>query len=145
MSEDEPRREALRRLYESTEYWVDDAPDGAFSIRCFEKNAALDRLLAVAGRDDWIYITACNPGSRQLPDEENARRMAELEMRLRLLPCVLYRGRGVGALETWPPEPSFLVLGLDERQGLELGNALGQAAIVVGRRGEASRLAWCDR
>ena len=136
------QRLSLRGAYESTDYCVDDAPGGAFKIRCGERSPQVDHLLADAGLDDWVYITACNPGSHQLSDAENGRRMIALEARLQALPCVAYRGRGVGTAGDWPPEPSLLVLGLDEAQGLALGQEFGQVAIVVGRRGDKARLAW---
>jgi hypothetical protein len=128
--------------YEATDYWVDDAPGGPFKIRCGEPSSAVDRLLIELGLDRWVYITACNPWSRRLPDEQNQGRMHELETRLNELPCTVYHGRGVGTAGNWPPEPSLLVLGLSEEQGLDLGLKFGQAAIVVGRQGENARLAW---
>jgi ADP-ribosylglycohydrolase len=135
-------RLSLCRAYEATDFCVDDAPGGAIKIRSGDRSPPLDRLLANADCDEWIYITACNPGSRSLSDEENARRMRELESSLNGLPCVVYHGRGVGTVGDWPPEPSVLVLGLSEKQGMDLGLKFGQAAIVVGRRGEPARLAW---
>ncbi len=134
--------DSLRLVYETTDYWVDDAPGGAFRFRIGEQAAAIDRLLAETGVNDWVYITACNPMSRPLSDEANGHRMLELETRLRAFPCVVYHGRDVGSIGNWPSEPSLLVLGLREDQGLEVGLAFGQAAIVVGRRGEPARLVW---
>jgi hypothetical protein len=138
-------KKSLLAAYKATNYWVDDAPCGPFHFRIGEQCPALDRLLSETGFNEWVYITACNPGSRHLPDAENASRMFELESRLRTLPCVICHGRGVGTIGDWPPEPSLLVLGLSEDQGLELGRSFGQAAIVVGRRGEPARLLWVTR
>src|SRR4029077_14063585 len=135
-------KESLRTAYEATDYWVDDAPGGAFHFRIGERSAQIDGLLAEIGFGDWVYITACNPMSRPLSDEANAGRMIQLETRLRALPCVAYHGRGVGTIGKWPPEPSLLALGLREDQGLELGREFSQAAIVVGSRGEQARLVW---
>jgi hypothetical protein len=134
--------QSLRAAYESTEYRVDDAARGPFPVRIGERSLALERLLVDSGFDDWVYITACNPGSRRMSDEENVSRMQELELRLRLLPGVIYHGQGVGTVGDWPPEPSLLVLGLREDQGLELARAFGQSAIVAGRRGEPAKLVW---
>jgi hypothetical protein len=134
--------DSLRTAYESTEFWVDDAPSGQFYLRCGERSPTLDRLLTDAGLNDWIYITACNPGSRRLSDDENASRMQQLEAQLQALPCVIYHGRGVGTVGDWPPEPSLLVLRLGEREGLEIARTFGQNAIVAGTRDEPARLAW---
>ncbi|HEY2250326.1 MAG TPA: DUF3293 domain-containing protein [Planctomycetaceae bacterium] len=138
-------RESLLAAYKATNYCVDDATSGPFHFRIGECCPALDRLLSETGFNDWVYITACNPGSRRLSDAENARRMDELEARLHALPCVIYHGRGVGTIGDWPPEPSLLVQGLSENQGLDLGRSFGQAAIVAGRRGEPARLVWVTR
>jgi Protein of unknown function (DUF3293) len=134
--------ESLPGAYEATDFWVDDAPAGPFSIRCGERSPTLDRLLSDAGLEDWAYITACNPGSRPLTDEENASHMRKLETQLQALGCTIYHGRGVGKGGDWPPEPSLLVLGLGEEEGLEFARTFGQNAIVVGTRGERARLAW---
>ncbi len=145
-SPDSPNiNESLRASYEATNYWVDDAPGGPFHFRIGEHSPAIDRRLAEAGLDDWVYITACNPMSRPLPAEANASRMVDLKTRLRAFPCTIYHGRGVGTVGDWPPEPSLLVLGLTEDQGRALGLAFEQAAIVVGRHGEPARLVWMDQ
>ena len=133
----------LRIAYEATEYWVDDAPSGPFYLRCGERSPKLDDLLAGAGLGGWVYITASNPGSCQLSDEENMGRMQRLEVQLRALNCVIYHGRGGGTAGNWPAEPSFLALGLGEEEGLEIGRTFGQNAIVVGTRGEPAQLVTC--
>ena len=132
----------LRIAYEATEFWVDDAPCGPFYLRCGVQSPKLDRLLAHAGLNEWVYITACNPDSRPLSDKENETRMQKLEARLHAQSCLFYHGRGVPTVGDWPPEPSLLVLGLHETDGLKIGAAFGQRAIVVGTRGEPARLAW---
>ena len=142
MTDDRKRFQLLKTVYEATEYWVDDAPGGAFSIHCGKRSPEIDCVLAAMGLCHWIYITACNPGSQLMSDAENARRTRDLEAKLRPLPCVIYQGRGVGAVGDWPPEPSLLVLGLEAWQGLEIAREFGQAAIIVGRCGEPARLVW---
>jgi ADP-ribosylglycohydrolase len=132
----------LLPFYETTDFWVEDAPGTPFSFRWGSLSPQLDHLLAEAGVDEWVYVTACNPGSDQWSDAQNAVRMRDLEATLRQFPCVVYHGRGIGADCQWPPEPSFLALGLSEQQGLAIGRAYGQAAIVVGRRGETCKFAW---
>jgi len=134
--------DSLRNAYEATDFCVDDAPCGPFSIRCGQRSKTLDSLLAEVGLDDWAYVTACNPGSCKLSDEENAIRLRNLEAQLRALRCVIFHGRGVGTNGNWPPEPSLLAIGLRVDQGLEIGRAFGQNAIVVGMLGEPARLAW---
>jgi hypothetical protein len=132
----------LAAAYEATNFWVEDAPDGHFCLRCGERSPDLDRLLAAHQLSEWAYVTACNPGSEPLSDGENARRTHELGEWLRGLRLVIFHGKGVGTRGDWPAEPSLLVLGLGEAKAREVGAAFGQKAIVVGRLGEPARLAW---
>jgi hypothetical protein len=77
-----------------------------------------------------------------LPEEENRQRMQALEQRVCDLGHVVYHGKGVGTLGDWPAEPSLFVVGMGVAQAVEVAAAFGQTTIVVGRRGEAARLAW---
>lgn len=130
---------ARTHAYETTAYWVEER----FAIRCRTRSAALDALLVALGHDTWAYVTACNPGSVILDEATNARRMAELTRHLEKLGHPFLTGLGVGAGSDWPPEPSLLVLGIEERAAEEIGRAFGQVAIVVGRRGEPATLRFC--
>ena len=117
----------FQAAYEQTAYWVEDR----FALRCGERSAALDDLLAGTGHDNWAFVTACNPLSIRLDDTANAARMTALEKRVRAIDG------------DWPPEPSLLVLGIDEPDAVALAGEFRQAAIVVGRRGGAARLVDC--
>src|SRR5262245_47388371 len=74
--------EALRAAYETTEYRVTDSPVGPLAIRIGEVSDALDRLLAMCGATGWAYVTACNPRSVVVPDDENRLRSEALRQRL---------------------------------------------------------------
>jgi hypothetical protein len=133
--------DGLRAAYEATDYWVDDSPVGPFRLRHGERSEALDRLLEQAGVREWAYVTACNPGSRRLADEENEARMRALDERLRRTGLRYFPGRGVGTGGDWPAEASRLVL-VSETAARELGAEFGQNAIVVGAAGEAARVVF---
>ncbi len=90
----------------------------------------------------WAFITACNPGSVGLTPAENAEHMARLEAAVSAAGFEFTRGEGVGRDGSWAPEPSLLILGIDESAARELGRQFGQAAIVVGERGHPARLLW---
>ena len=51
---------------------------------------------------------------------------------------------GLGNVGDWTPELSLLVLGISRGKAVALGREFGQAAIVVGKRGERGELVWCD-
>src|SRR5262245_40006870 len=134
--------EALRAAYETTEYRVTDSPVGPLAIRIGEVSDALDRLLALSGATGWAYVTACNPRSVVVPDDEN--RLRSEALRQRLARFTTYRGEGVGP-GRHPPEASFLVLGIEEAEAEDVGAEFGQNAVVVGRPGAPARLLWVSR
>ena len=82
--------------------------------------------------DSCTFITACNPGSRRLPDVDNALRQGALARELRLRSLLFIEGVGQHPSNRWPPEPSFLVLDLS----LEAAKALGS-------RHEQNAIVWC--
>lgn len=131
----DPRLEAA---YRATDYRVDEGP---FIIRIGERSADADRVLARHGRTEWAFVTACNPRSERLPDNENARRMARLETELRVRGWSCYRGVSADRDGGWP-EASFLVIGVSEAEAVEMARQFGQNAIVAGRFGEPARLVW---
>lgn len=135
----------LRAAYEATEYRVDEGPRGRFVIRVGARSKDADALLAAADADAWAFITAVNPRSVPLSDAENAARMARLVQVVRERGLVHYAGAGVATDASWPPEPSLLVLGIDETAAVAIARAFDQHAIVVGRRGEGARLVWVGR
>lgn len=91
---------------------------------------------------EWVFITAWNPGSRQLARAENERRqkalIAELSGNYRLYP-----GAGIGDASDWKPELSTLVLGLPEAQAIARGRAWGQFAVLCGEKGKPARVVDC--
>ena len=133
---------ALDAAYRATTYSV-EMPDGTWlSLRCGKPSEPLDRYLAAAGADHWAFITACNPQSTRLGESENVERMARFVdfVRHRGLRTLVAAGRSDAC--DWPPEPSLLVLGIEESEAIELGRMFDQHAIVVGSRGGPPRLVW---
>ncbi len=132
----------LERAYMATAF-VADAPGVRIEIRIGRCHPELDALLAGHGVHAWAFVTAWNPASRLLPDAENAARQRQLRDDLAALCLTSFPGRGVPDRGDWPPEASLLVLGLAEDDARRLGRKHGQNAVVIGKRGEAARLAWC--
>jgi Protein of unknown function (DUF3293) len=130
-----PDRDNLEAAYLATDYRVEDFPTGPFTIRIGQPIAALAGL-------DWAFVTASNPRSVLLSDEENSRRMADLEKAVQHSGWRFYHGQGVGADRRWPPEPSLLIVHIKESDAVELARHFGQNAIVAGRPGEPARLVW---
>lgn len=132
----------LESAYLATDYRVDAGPDGPFVLRIGERCRDADRLLARHGQSGWAFVTACNPESELLTHSENERRMAELEAVCLFRGWTFFAGVGVGRDGLWPPEPSFLIVGVPEEQAVEVARHFGQHAIVAGRVGEPARLVW---
>jgi hypothetical protein len=133
---------AIEAAYRATDYRVDDSPAGSFVLRIGEPSAAAGRLLAIHRQTEWAFVTAWNPGSVRLSDEENTRRMADLEQLVRLHGWRYYHGHGVGRDGQWPPEPSLLIIGISAADAVGLGAEYGQNAVVVGGADGIGRLAW---
>jgi len=133
----------LEAAYRSARYRV-DAPEGRFELEIGAPAPALDRLLAAARSHRWVYLTAVNPASIRLEEEENRRRLSRLDAEIARRGWPAYPGTAVDPRGSWPDEPSRLVLGPDEATARELARRFGQNAFVAGERGGAPRLCWVD-
>jgi hypothetical protein len=128
----------LEEAYRRAIYWV-EAPDEWIALQADKRNPALDRLLAKEGAATWAFVTSDNPYSQQLSPAENATRRERLQKELpRTLP-----GFGVGRDESWAPERSFFVPGIDREAAMVLGRRHGQNAILFGTIGGAPELLAC--
>ena len=135
------RTPELEAAYLATDYWVEDAPNGAFAIRVGEMNVDLEELLLQEVAVEWAFVTACNPRSVPLADEETQTRMNALREMLVARGHHFYAGVAVASDGNWR-ERSFLVLDLPETDALKLAKRFGQNAFVSGRIAEPARLVW---
>ena len=133
----------LAAAYREARYRV-DAPAGSFELRIGAPAPELERLLVAVGCERWAYLTAVNPASIRLEDEENRRRLARLDAEIARRGWPVHPGAAVDPRGTWPDEPSRLVLGVDESAARELARRFGQNAFVAGERGDVPRLCWVD-
>ena len=117
-----------------------ESPGGELCIRVGQTCPALDALLHDSGHETWAYITAYNPHGKAASNDENVRAQSRLEHELGVLGLTFYPGAGKADVGDWAPEPSALILGMSELEAVELGQRYGQAAIVIGVRGEPARL-----
>ncbi len=117
----------------------------AIDIRIGADVPALDRLLRFTGSDCWAFITAENPLSAELTEEENRQRQAELESLLTTRGLTFFPGTGTGEgdqADAWS-ESSFLVLGIALEEALSLGRQFRQCAVVWGELGGPAELHYC--
>ena len=87
--------ETLLGAYRRTRFCADTA-QGRIVIRVGTTCPELDALLHRAGHATWAYITAFNPGSVRLSDDDNHTRQCELEETVQQLGYQMFRGEGIG-------------------------------------------------
>jgi Protein of unknown function (DUF3293) len=134
--------DTLLEAYRRTAFNV-DTPKGRLSLRVGQRCLELDDLLTDHGVSTWAYVSAFNPGSMRLRDEENAARRREREAVIASLRVVSYAGEGVADDGGWPPEPSLLILGIARGDAGRLGRQYGQLAVLYGEQGREAELVLC--
>ena len=116
---------SLRQKYLDTDYIISDDPPLLMKIG--EQSDDLRVLLGSMGVESAAFITAWNPRSEQLTDDENDDRQGMLltdieKMRLNYLVSL-------GQLDDWQ-EYSYLVLGIDKDQATAIATRFEQNAYV---------------
>ena len=125
----------LLQAYLNTSYEVKDLD---IQIRIGQVDRRLDSLLGELNMEEWAFITAYNPRSAVLTDDENSLRHQELMGDVSQL--TYFEGHGVGEDPAWKPEKSLLILGINRGSAIELGRKYGQNAIVIGEKGMPAEL-----
>lgn len=115
----------LLNAYLKTEYYVSDDPPLLLTIG--EGNDDARILLASFGVDTAAFVTAWNPGSERLSEDENDDRQANLlfEIEQRRLNYLV----GYGERDNWR-EYSYLILGIQRDDASALASQFGQNAYV---------------
>ena len=116
---------SLRQKYLDTDYIISDDPP--LLMKVGEQSDDLRVLLGSMGVEFAAFITAWNPHSEKLTDDENDDRQAVLladieKMRLNYLV-------GYGQGNDWQ-EYSYLVLGIDKEQATAMATRFEQNAYV---------------
>ena len=133
----------LWEQYRCTKFWVND-PSRRFYIVVGEHSPELDRLLTSHRAKEWAYITAHNPGSRRMSAKDNDLRNQRLLTRIERQGYSYLKGEGVGGDSDWPPEESYLIIGLSRSDAIRLGSEFGQNAIVAGLKSDTPELVACN-
>lgn len=121
--------DALVAAYHATDYRV-ALPEGSFALRIGERSQPFARLLEALSHREAVFITAENPCSESASQAENAAAMAALRHDLESAGATIFEGYGQGQDTDWPPEASFLALGISCREGSALGRRYRQNAFV---------------
>jgi len=127
----------LEAAYRTTDYVVEAVSgqvvgggEHSLVLRVDIASQGLRALHRRYGVDCSCFITACNPFSQPLDEQTNLRRQEALAAELRRRSLAFLPGAGRHSSNDWPPEPSFLVLGLALEASKNLGRHYEQNAIV---------------
>ena len=118
----------LISAYEVTNFHV--KADPAFTLNIGRLSEELKALFKQNNVTNAAFITAWNPYSKSLSDEENQSRNDKLKNELNIRSLRFMDGFGQDPLGQWSGEDSFLVLGIDLEASKTLGIQFEQNAIV---------------
>jgi hypothetical protein len=113
--------------------------DGS-AIRIGQHLEAVDQICQDHGHQTWLFITAYNPRSRLLTEEENRHRNEELRQMLIERGYFFTEGEGQCEDPAWKPEKSFFVPGVTRQVAIDLGQLFNQNAVVFGVVGGPAEL-----
>ena len=134
----------LERAYRRALYRL-ELPDGPLDLSIGTHSEQVAALLKDRGVRTAAYLTACNPGSREVdPATNQAAQAALLEAAARLGHTTL-PGIAIDPDGTWPDEESVLVLGIDAAAATVLARRFGQHALVWINTSGTPELVWVDR
>ena len=134
--------ESLLQAYLATSYEA-DLPNGRIALRIGEHSPVLDKLMRKNGYQSWAFVTAFNPGSQSLSEDENRTRHQQLQLDIQTQDLPFFHGAGCPAKGDWQPELSLLILGISYDNARILGRRYEQLAIVTGDLGGRAQLVFC--
>ncbi|MFT6433622.1 MAG: hypothetical protein ACJAVI_001664 [Candidatus Azotimanducaceae bacterium] len=117
----------LTKKYNETDYFVDDDPPLLFHIGT--QNDGLRILFASFNVESAAFVTAWNPRGTQLSLDENYDRQDELLNDIAHRRLNYFVGRGDSPTGDWS-EDSYLILGVNLDDALEIANKFDQHALV---------------
>lgn len=120
----------LLNNYKNTDYWF-AVGKKTITLTIGQKNNDFDRLCERFDQTTGTFITACNPQSQLLTKSENKIRNEQLATLLEQMTEIhCFSGEGQDRDKQWPPEASFMVLGLKKKTAIDLAREYQQNALV---------------
>lgn len=124
-----PRLDAkLLKEYRDTDYWIGSEPP--LVVQIDQTSAEAAALLARLGVASAVSITAWNPFSQLLSEDDNAARQDRLRTRLEALGLRWMPAAGRDRDQRWPEERGLFVPGVDAALGTALLDEFEQNALV---------------
>lgn len=128
----------LTQAYLKTEYRVQTA-GGVNVLKIDQKSDFLERAHKMHLTDRSAFITACNPASKPMDDAANEAAMQQMNEEVSER-WPKYLGEGADPTGAWPPEASYLVMGIDYRDAIELAHKYNQNAFLYAYKEPVPRL-----
>ncbi len=125
----------LIEAYKNTKYKVFE-PN--LIIEIGKLNQELDDLLLKHDSKEWAFVTAYNPYSMVLTNDEN--KMRHYELKELTTNYVTFNGHGVGEDPEWEPELSLFIIGISKEEASLIGKKFEQNAIVYGELNNSPEL-----
>lgn len=127
--------------YRATVYLV-FLPEYTVALHVDEPAPVLDDWLARNDYRSWAFISAYNPGSQPVSDEENRARHLQLTQAADALGLPWIEGLGRPDNRHWKPEFSLFLPSIARKDALALASRFGQNAILYGKRGKPPKLIY---
>jgi len=115
--------------YEATHYRVGGS-ESAIALRIGVPSGDLRRLYQATGQNCAVFVTAFNPYGTVQSDQANQAAHSRLGDHIRSFTTHVIEGDGADPSGEWPPELSFLALGIDNSTARMLGEGAHQDAVV---------------
>lgn len=136
-------REELEVHYRKTTYTAHTEKQ-IFEIRIDQKNDDFRKWLKENNIQTWTMLTAANPYSTELSEEENKERNANLELWLQKEKRQYLRSEGIPDNPNWTTEIGFFITNITLDAAKQLAKSVEQNAIVFGGIEEAAQLIWIE-
>jgi Protein of unknown function (DUF3293) len=124
--------EDLKKAYKSTSYCV-EAPGEVIRIRVGLHNPQFDHFLAQFVASQWAFVTAFNPRSRKLSEQENQERHETLAILLAEKGYSFFPCNGVDDDNEWPTERGYVILEVGQAEAENIAHRFEQNAILFGK------------
>lgn len=119
-------------------------PGQQFDLFIARENQPFSLYCQNHGIAHWAIITAYNPYSKTLADEQNYRLNDQLAAELKQQGVSVCPAVGVPEDSDWQPELSFFALNISRSLAARLGRQFQQNAIVVGGDQGVADLLWLN-
>lgn len=131
-------KEQLREAYEQAIYYFEQP---LFVVRTGVANQVLIHLNRSLNSSTWAIITAMNPRSQLLTQEENE--MRHHAFCKQISNYAFITGVALDPAGIWPAERNALIFNLSMEEALQIASTWNQHAIIHGSADGLGKLVWC--